>query len=759
MIRKACLPFFLAVMLVTVIVLAQATAFGNQGDKVRSTPAAPGDWITLLNGQTREFKAEADGTLHFPVTLNGVTPEQVSLQLRDVRLGQRGDVGLRDYFEVPDHIVQAPRQGSVIEVVMKLDKDPPQGTYDLLIEASTPAQPRPRDLELKVVHPLAKLKAADKVVLQTVRYPLWEPGVLKPSLILTEITGNSRVKPLKLVKPVFSGAQGEVAGGSLNFPDFPGQIPAGAALPIKYNLTGNFPLGSFTGNAQISAPQLAEPVAIQFEVKNRLGSWIIILLLVLGLAIGWLSRTYLTYQVELDKARLEGGRVLSQLTDQTARIPDGKFAEALGETKKELEAVLQETDSKRITDKAAEADQKLRAALKDFDERRAQVQAKLADFIKLFDTPWSLPPELQAIIAQYRGVLTDAQVKLANKDVEGSRRTLLGPGQPQDKTAEPGLEANLVAKLKEPVSDWKAATQVALESLGQPMLPAPIARSLREGVPVLNGLLAKVAEIQPLDQIVQLLAVAQAVSDVQTNLRVMLYLVHDRLEQTRRLFQDILSQVVSGNQAEALEKLTDEIEQFVMDFKGRITAPLQAIDLLKGGDKLSRLDANWQKFLENLVNGSSLSDDDKKALNNQRMSREYVDVARKFTELVMFPKQRAKLRLRMTAAGQAPGEVSPWMWLQQTLFPAAGPLLPLREEPPPALASFLTRTRWQLFKSKFAQTMIFGSLIVLLGYLYFQDKFVGTPLEMATIFFWGYGLDVSAGTVLETIKSSKLHTP
>ena len=346
MTRQAFLAF-LAVMLLTVIVLAQSTTFSNPGDKVQEAKvgganrAAEPDWITLVNGQTREFKAEADGTLHFPITLNGVKPEEVTLQLRDVRLGQRGDVGLRDYFVVPDHVVQVPQQGSVIEVVVKLGKDPPQGSYDLLIEASTPAQPRHQDLELKVVHPVAKLKPVDKVVLQTVRFPLWEPALVKPSLTLSEITGNSLLRPLKLVKPVFSGAQGEVAGGGLDFPGFPGQISAGGALPITYNLTGDFPLGSFTGNAQITAPQLAEPVTIQFEVKNRLGSWIIILLLVIGLAIGWLSRTYLTYQVELDKARLDGGRVLAQLAAQMDRIPDQKFAEALQITRTELERVLE----------------------------------------------------------------------------------------------------------------------------------------------------------------------------------------------------------------------------------------------------------------------------------------------------------------------------------------------------------------------------------------------------------------------------------
>ena len=105
--------------------------------------------------------------------------------------------------------------------------------------------------------------------------------------------------------------------------------------------------------------------------------------------------------------------------------------------------------------------------MKDFDDRRAQVQAKLADFIRLFDTPWSLPPELQAILAKQRSILTDAQNKLAAKDVEGARGILLGPDKPEDHPAPPGLEASLVINLK------RASLELESGHAGGPRISGP----------------------------------------------------------------------------------------------------------------------------------------------------------------------------------------------------------------------------------------------------------------------------------------------
>ena len=297
--------------------------------------------------------------------------------------------------------------------------------------------------------------------------------------------------------------------------------------------------------------------------------------------------------------------------------------------------------------------------------------------MKLFDTPWSLPPVLQAVITKHRNTLTEAQNKLAAKDVDGAGCILLGKNQ----AVSGGLESDLRKDLMTPVSNWKVEVQDALGILGQSNLPlpAPIARSLNEGVPLLNGLLAKVEQVQPQDQMPQMLAVIHAVHDVQANLRSVLYLVYNRVEQTRRQFQAVLSLAPSVDQA-GLKNLTDEIDQFLDKFMGVIPDPLRAIDMLND-KQLRELDADWTKFLRGLT--SSLPGDDKKTIDDKTASREYVDAALKFAELSQPPQTRTLLKKGTSAAGSPLAEVSPWIWVQQTLFPAAAPQLALRKNFPP----------------------------------------------------------------------------
>ena len=219
----------------------------------------------------------------------------------------------------------------------------------------------------------------------------------------------------------------------------------------------------------------------------------------------------------------------------------------------------------------------------------------------------------------------------------------------------------------------------------------------------------------------------------------------------------VLSIVPSVDQAD-LDKLTGKIDKFLNKFKGVIPDPLGAIDMLND-PQLYQLNTDWQKFLKGLA--SSLTPDDKKTINDQTASREYVDAALKFAELSMTSMQRKKALLKkgIPAAVPSPAAVSPLIWLQQTLFPAAVVQLPLREELPPALASFINRTFKQLAGAQLTQTFIFGVIIVWLGFFYFREKFVGTPIDMAAVFLWGFSLDVSVGTVLEKIKTGKLYTP
>jgi hypothetical protein len=68
------------------------------------------------------------------------------------------------------------------------------------------------------------------------------------------------------------------------------------------------------------------------------------------------------------------------------------------------------------------------------------------------------------------------------------------------------------------------------------------------------------------------------------------------------------------------------------------------------------------------------------------------------------------------------------------------------EEPLPV---WRARTLKELAAAQFWQMAIAGIGIAVAGYFLFAEKFMGTPAEMAAIFFWGFGLDVSVDKLLQ----------
>lgn len=107
-----------------------------------------------------------------------------------------------------------------------------------------------------------------------------------------------------------------------------------------------------------------------------------------------------------------------------------------------------------------------------------------------------------------------------------------------------------------------------------------------------------------------------------------------------------------------------------------------------------------------------------------------------------------------TVLGVQPGgppQIGPTPWQPQWEPPArgaaVGQMVPVIELPNP-IEVMRARTVKELFLAKTAQTLIVGAAIAVLGYLFFAENFVGTTKDMAAIFFWGFGLDVSMDNLL-----------
>ncbi len=56
-----------------------------------------------------------------------------------------------------------------------------------------------------------------------------------------------------------------------------------------------------------------------------------------------------------------------------------------------------------------------------------------------------------------------------------------------------------------------------------------------------------------------------------------------------------------------------------------------------------------------------------------------------------------------------------------------------------------------LLRAKAARTLIAAAGIVTVGYLLFAEKFTGTAQDMATVFVWGFTIDVSVDALVDAL--------
>src|SRR5262249_32879442 len=74
------------------------------------------------------------------------------------------------------------------------------------------------------------------------------------------------------------------------------------------------------------------------------------------------------------------------------------------------------------------------------------------------------------------------------------------------------------------------------------------------------------------------------------------------------------------------------------------------------------------------------------------------------------------------------------------------------EEP---LAEQRARTMSELFRDRLLQTVLAGALISIAGYLIFEEKFIGNVQDVAGIFFWAFGIDITVDALLQTARGFK----
>ena len=76
-------------------------------------------------------------------------------------------------------------------------------------------------------------------------------------------------------------------------------------------------------------------------------------------------------------------------------------------------------------------------------------------------------------------------------------------------------------------------------------------------------------------------------------------------------------------------------------------------------------------------------------------------------------------------------------------------------ETEPSFAVLAAANRRQIETSGWLLSSIYAGVIAVGGYFLFADKWIGTPLDFASVFFWAFAIDVGADAAMNAAKTIK----
>jgi hypothetical protein len=572
----------------------------------------------------------------------------------------------------------------------------------------------------------------------TERWPFHD-GVERHSLPLRETSRRSHLTDIsvKQVDPLNAGT--DQASGSIGA-DTPIEVVPGGFQEAALGPRGSFPIGTSTGKVEIDAGELAEPIQVSAEVTHTLSRGYLILILILGVTLGFLTRTELVGRIQRAQAFAQIQQMLSRLRRARTRHPDPAFVAMTADIEEDLRAALDSGDATKIESAVTDADAALQAALKALKEKADEVAKELTTLAATIATRRdTLPPDLAAALEEAQKTISTARGKLDAGDVGGARSLVrytaervtgvaADSGQTWKDAASPVVGAygapnrNAVASSDEAVRAKADAAAVALATpaLGNRKSPAT------------DQLAALLAAVDAVDAFVQ--AVASSASQIVTQLQEILPAeVNESMVAAVQALEDLGTALNAAlthradayaDAREADGALATCIARTVVAAAQLSGAAEDPIDVaLKGGD---------------FVGAARLALAASEPAVTHAMAPEDPTVA------PATPAVRSLLLVQPPAQSQLTEAAS-----VEAALPEQSNLVVDAQAP---LEVVHLQDRKELAKATAVQTVLLAVVVVILGYLTFVDQWSGTTANIVAAFVAGYLADLSVGAVTRGVE-------
>jgi hypothetical protein len=279
------------------------------------------------------------------------------------------------------------------------------GTYSIGIEIAPPASPEGGKSPYKASNLVVKVKhsvpAAEKATLavDTLRaervayvpglFSWWRParwtlqessgknGVTfdkgKWSVTLKNAETNPDVRTLRVAV-----AELDENEQTTELTVGPGQTAELVAEPVEWS----YPLGKMTGTFKLQAAELAAPVDVNVEVLTRWSRWLLLLLLIASIFLGWFTRTWLEGRRLVASARIAANQELEREKEILLSVRDPEYVARIGKIIVGLKAGIGKDDAKSVIEATATANQAVTAAVDEMSTKEKEAR----DFLtKVYD--------------------------------------------------------------------------------------------------------------------------------------------------------------------------------------------------------------------------------------------------------------------------------------------------------------------------------------------------------------------------------------
>ena len=381
--------------------------------------AQPKNVVTSPAGTGFNFTQGADSGFSVRVPLAYAEPAaaaatgielvgQADVVFRD---GRGGDLG--SLFVVT--VVGEPTVAPALLIKAAASLQPGTYTLVLLLRQKGDSKAVPQSLALALQRPAAVLTAERTLVVGQEQLWCKDDVSLSGSLKLTETSTKSNAAAL-----TFSDTH-EVRDGQL--PDKAklvvtgsASVPSGQSVLLSVAPKGTFPLGKTSGKLEVSTPDMASPLLVNYEVLARRPTWIIAVVAALGALLGFLLRVVLTRRQNMIGARISVNLAIAELQKQRELTDDMPFLFKLRTLENELQTAVMLRDAKRV-------EELIRALPGSIDQATAAVDGALAtvavDYVamnKLLSPSWSMPTRFHTSFVGVVEALHDVKALLDRRN-------------------------------------------------------------------------------------------------------------------------------------------------------------------------------------------------------------------------------------------------------------------------------------------------------------------------------------------------------